>query len=311
MTKRIFLPLLSAILIITCARKLPPPNPDIFPPEIEDYSVPNNYTVKIKFNENLSPNINLKNFLIFSQRESLKIKSIFVENEFLTIITDKQKSINYLLSGKVSDTTNRNFSKIKIKFKGNPNPDTIKPFIKNITINQEEIKIDFSEPLFDTNLYYLLSPSLPVETVWSKDKKSLIFLFKEKPKEFCSFLILPTLKDLGSNYLVSGEAVFQIFDTAIKFINLAGKVLLQESLIDNSLIIFKKEDFISLNLTKKGIFKTKVKEGKYQIVSLLDTNWDFIPEYFNLEEKIIEKDTTITIFLSPIKEQKRIDEYLK
>ncbi|MEO0090714.1 MAG: hypothetical protein ABIK77_07175 [candidate division WOR-3 bacterium] len=310
MIKRIFLPLLSAILIITCARKLPPPNPDIFPPEIEDYSVPNNYTIKIKFNENLSSKVDLEKFSILSQKETLKIKNILVEKEFLTILTEPQKPINYTIFGEIEDLNN-NLSRWKIKFKGNPNPDTIKPFIKNITINQEKIEINFSEPIFDTNLYYLLSPSLPIETVWSQDRKSLIFLFREKPKEFCSFLILPTLKDLGGNYLVSGEAVFQIFDTTIKFINLTGKIFLQESLVNNSLVIFKKEDFISFTLTKKDIFKTKIKEGKYQIISLLDQDWDFLPEFYNIEEKIIEKDTTITIFLSPIKERKRIDEYLK
>ncbi len=310
MIKKIFLFLLSSLLINTCARKLPPPNPDIFPPEIEDYSIPNNYTIKIKFNENLYPKVDLEKFSILSEKESLKIKNIFVENDFLTIITDKQKSVNYFLSGEVMDLKN-NLSRWKIKFKGNPNPDTIKPFIKNITINQEEIKIDFSEPLFDTNLYYLLSPPLPVETVWSNDKKSLTFLFKEKLKEFCSFLILPTLKDLDNNYLISGEQVFQIFDTTIKFINLVGKIFLEESLVDNAIIIFKKEDFISFGLTKKGVLKTKIKEGKYQIISLLDSDWDWIPEFYSIEEKIIEKDTTITIFLFPTKERKRIDEYFK
>lgn len=303
--------LLSFLFIITCARKLPPSNPDIFPPEVEDYFVPNNYTIKIKFNENLSQNIDLKNFLIFSQEESLKIRSIFVENEILTIITDKQKSISYLLFGKVSDTTNRNFSKIKIKFKGNPFPDTIKPFVKNINVNHEKIKINFSEPLLDTNLYYLLSPSLIVETIWSKDKKSLTFLFKEKPKEFCSFVLLPTLKDWGGNNLKSGEEIFQIFDTTIKFINLTGKVFWQESLVDNSIIILKRDDFFSFALAKKGIFKTKIKKGKYQIISLLDRDWDFLPEFGGAEEKTIEKDTTILIFLLPIDKQKKIDEYLK
>lgn len=311
MRKRIFLFLLFSVLIITCARKLPPPNPDIFSPEIEDYFIPNNYTIKIKFNENISPLIDLKNFSIFSQTETLKIKNILIENKFLTIITDKQKPINYLLLGKVSDTTNRNFSKIKIKFKGNPFPDTVKPFIKSLTATQEKIEINFSEPILDTNLYYLLSPSLPIETVWGKDKKSLLFLFKEKPKEFYSFLILPTLKDLGGNRLIKGEEIFQNFDTTIKFISLTGKVFLQESGVDNSIIILKKEDFLSFALTKKGIFKTKAKKGKYQIISLLDTDWDFIPEFLSLEEKIIEKDTIITIFLSPTKEQKGINEYLK
>lgn len=310
MIKRIPLLLLSFLLIIICARKLPPPNPDIFPPEIEDYFVPNNYTIKIKFNENLSPIVDLEKFFIRSEKETLKIKNIFIEKDFLTIITAEQKPVNYFLSGEVKDLKN-NTSRWKIKFKGNPNPDTIKPFIKNITVNQEEIKIDFSEFLFDTNLYYLLSPPLPVETVWSEDKKNLTFLFKEKPKEFCSFLILPTLKDLGNNYLVSSEAVFQIFDTTIKFINLMGKIFLKESLVDNALIIFKKEDFFSFVLTKKGIFKTKIKTGKYQIISLLDLDWNFIPEFYSIEEIIIEKDTTITIFLSPTKERKRIDEYFK
>lgn len=307
--RKIFL--FSFLLIIGCARKLPPPNPDIFPPEIEDYFTPNNYTIKIKFNENLSPKIDLTAFSILSEKETLKIKEILIENEFLTVITDKQKPLNYLLFGKVSDTTNRNLSKVKIKFKGNPNPDTLKPFIKSISISKENIKINFSEPMIDTPLYYLLSPNLPVETVWSNDKKSLTLLFKEKPKEFSSFLILPTLKDFGNNSLLNGEAVFQIFDTAIKFINLTGKVFLKESLVNNSLVILKKDEFFSLTLTKKGVFKTKIKEGKYQIISLLDSDWDFLPEFYDISEKIIEKDTTLSIFLSPIKEAKRIDEYLK
>lgn len=303
--------LIFSLLMIECARKLPPPNPDIFPPEIEDYFIPNNYTIKIKFNENLSSQIDLKNFLIFSQIETLKIRSIFVEREFLTIITEQQKPINYLLFGRVSDTTNRNFSQIKIKFKGNPNPDTVRPFIKNITINQEKIEINFSEPILDTNLYYLLSPPLPVDTIWTKDKKSLILLFKEKPKEFCSFIILPTLKDLGGNNLLKGEDIFQIFDTTIEFINLTGKVFLKESLVNNSIIIFKKENFLSFALTKNGAFKTKIKKGKYNIIALLDKDWNLIPEFYSTEEKTIEKDTSISIFLSPIKEEKKINEYLK
>ncbi|MCX7836637.1 MAG: hypothetical protein N2323_01580, partial [candidate division WOR-3 bacterium] len=272
--------------------------------------IPNNYTIKIKFNENLSSEIDLTKFFILSEKETLKIKNIFVENEFLTIITEKQRPIDYLLFGGVKDLKN-NFSSWKIKFKGNPNPDTVKPFIQNISINQKEIRINFSEPMKDTNLYYFLFPSTAIETIWNKDGKSLTFLFKEKPKEFCSFLILPTLKDLGENNLVEGKEAFEIFDTATKFINLTGKVFLKESLVNNSIIIFKKKDIFSFALTKKGVFKTKLKEGKYQIISLLDSDLDFLPEFYDITEKTIEKDTTISIFLLPVKEKKRIDEYLK
>jgi len=299
------------LLIFGCAQKLPPPNPDIFPPEIVDYFVPNNYTLKIKFNENLSPQIEKEKFIIFSSKETLKILSLFVEKEFLTIITNPQKPITYWLKGEARDLNN-NLSHLKLKFKGNPLPDTVKPFIQNITINKEAVLISFSEPLVTNNLYFLAS-TIIAETIWQEDKKNLSLKFKEAPKEFSSFIILPTLKDLGGNPLAEGEEKFQIFDTAIKFINLAGKVFLKESLVENSILIFKNKNDNSLafSLTKKGNFKTKVKKGKYQLIALLDINLDFYPDFSYEAEQEWQTDTTITINLLPIKEAKKLDEYLQ
>jgi hypothetical protein len=301
---------ITLLLIFSCARKLPPPNPDIFPPEIVDYFVPNNYTLKIKFNENLSPQIDKEKFIIFSSKETLKILSLFVEKEFLTIITNPQKPLTYLIKGEISDLNN-NILRFKLRFKGNPLPDTIKPFIQNIIINKEGISISFSEPLVTTDLYFF-SSAIIAETIWQEDKKNLLLKFKEEPKEFSSFIILPTLKDLGGNRLTAGEERFQIFDTAIKFINLTGKVFLKESLSDNSILIFKNknDNSLSFSLAKKGIFKTKVKKGKYQLVALLDTDLDFYPDFYYQEEQEWQTDTTIFINLLPVKEPKKLDEYL-
>jgi len=301
---------ITLLLIFGCARKLPPPNPDIFPPEIVDYFVPNNYTLKIKFNENLSPQIEKEKFIIFSSKETLKILSLFVEREFLTVITNPQKPLTYLIKGEISDLNN-NLSHFKLRFKGNPLPDTIKPFIQNITINKEAILINFSEPMVTTDLYFLSSPII-TETLWQENKKNLLLKFKEEPKEFSSFIILPTLKDLGGNNLTEGEERFQIFDTAIKFINLTGKVFLKESLANNSILIFKNrnDNSIVFSLARKGIFKTKVKKGKHQLIALLDINLDFYPDFYGEEEQEWQTDTTIAINLLPVKEPKKLDEYL-
>ena len=172
-------------LILACARKMPPPSPDRFPPGIVDKGSLYRDVYYIKFNEPLdTSSINRNNFIIEDGRgKKLPHLISFFRNSSSILIYSRDDGDKVIIEGQVSDL-HKNVKRFRVSIKNTHLRDTIPPWILAapqgwVRRGKEGIFITFSEPV-DTTLFVLNYRSIPLLKCtykWSKgwDKLSIDF----------------------------------------------------------------------------------------------------------------------------------------
>uniref|UniRef100_A0A7C6EA54 SbsA Ig-like domain-containing protein n=1 Tax=candidate division WOR-3 bacterium TaxID=2052148 RepID=A0A7C6EA54_UNCW3 len=295
---------------LACAQKMLPPSPDRFPPRLAEIEVLNRTKLNLKFNEEISAqSVTKDNFLIYStQNETLSVKEVMISRrgDIITLVTEKQNPIHYLIQAQVSDLAG-NRAKLRSRFLGSVKKDTIPPRIVEITpklgsTKQKKItiRLRFSEEI-DTLRplnWAILPKSLKnrFEQSWQSDYRNLDLTLPDSlgPDTIVYFTLLPTIFDFEGNRLTGPGFTFFTSDSTLNTKLVTGKIQYQNRPITQGLVIFAQvyDSLRALALTvvdSIGSFALQVREGIYEVTAVADTNYD---NRVDLSGRIKEFNTT-------------------
>lgn len=293
-------------LLLFCAKKLPPPSPDRFPPRVKEIRPLYNNTLLIFFNEPLdTTSLNPSNFSLTKDTQHIQIRNLAFFNEKNTTLQIITASLNpeekYTIKGFVKDK-NKNQAFFSKSFKAIAKRDTIPPEIEKIspttmfTSFPYNIRLKFSEPLdtLSSKLNFLSSiKDIYIEiTKGIKEVKITVkdTIYKKTP---FSFLILPTLYDFSKNPVLRYYSFFFIADTTLPIKTVIGKIEGEAKNENIVITAFYKQHLETCAISDTtGFFKLNlIQKDSIRLICFSDTNRDLYSEFFydTLIEKV--KDT--------------------
>lgn len=300
--------IISFSSLLSCAKKALPPSPDRFGPRLLEITSPHRTQVILTFDEGIKEG----KFLIFSAGETIGIRSIKIGEKKVNIYTQPLKKESYFLTGEVSDLFD-NLRELKVRFSGSAERETVKPEIKDISLVKDGLMVSFSEPMETTNFQFFVAPNKKEDfsIFWSEEKDKVILRWSEIFNlPYISFLILPSLTDLGGNRLREGKFYQKIFDTLIVTQRQEGKVLWQNKGVEGA-IIFLADSFRFFALSdKNGNFRLDLPLGVYKLVGIYDEEKDGLVDFFITTDLEVPTES-VFLRIRPEEKKKPIAEYLQ
>jgi len=247
-------------------------------------------------------------FLIFSQKETIGIRSIKVRGKKLNIYTTPLQKESYRLIGEVSDLLD-NIRYLNVRFLGSTERETIKPEIKGISLVKDGLlEITFSEPMETLNIQFFSFPVKMESLFWSEEKEKVSLKFKPD-LPYISFLLPPILTDLEGNRLKEGRVFQRFFDTLITTKKQGGKVFLEEKGVEGA-IVFVKNDYLLFALTdKEGNFQLDLPVGGYKLSVFYDRDFDNLIDYSSFSDLEVPSEP-LFLRLEPEEKPRPLSDYL-
>lgn len=292
-----------------CAKKMLPPSPDRFAPNLEEIVTHNRVRLELKFDEDLDPTrISADSFAIQGpEGRSLTVKVAAAGRRTGTVElwTEPQEPVLYRITGRVADRAG-NVRSFNSRFRGSEKVDTIAPRVLRITPEpgstgrrKPTVRIEFSEPVDTTSgLSFLFVPAAGdslFRARWEPDGQAVIWHFEEGEEGGKSavsggrdsvagahtelsgiiyFVLLPGVADLEGNR--SKEPVFTYFtvDSVLPALTVKGRVASSTSW-QVALVFFYSPTSPGLAVVRSdGSFSTILAAGKYRVWAAADENGD-------------------------------------
>lgn len=279
-----------------CAKKLPPPNTDRFPPTLLNVAVINQNRIDLTFDEPIAvQNSHPADFSIVSAAgETLGLLAIAAgpEPTGLTLLTQRQTRVRYTLQGAVQDIA-RNSAWFRVSFTGSLRRDTIppaitafvpKPFSTGLRRNIA-VSFRFSKPL-DTITCpepLVLPGNLRArfQRTWNPGLTGLQFSLRDSlgPDTLVSFVLRPALSDFAGNRLrQTGYTIFAA-DSQLPGALHWGRLLLRDtrkgSLSGMALVIIEQPEPVSIAVGRHdGSFVFCIRDTTYSVWAVADTDLD-------------------------------------
>ncbi len=292
-----------------CAKKMLPPSPDRFTPNLEEIVTRNRVRLELRFDEDLDPTrISADSFTIQGpEGRSLTVRVATAGRRTGTVElwTEPQEPVLYRITGTVADRAG-NIRRFNSRFRGSARMDTIAPRVLKITPEPGSagrrrpiVRIDFNEPV-DTapGLSFLFVPAAAdsfFHTRWEPDGQTVIWQLGERGEGgkdstlggrdsvadvrailsgVIYFALLPGVTDLEGNR--SEEPVFTYFtaDSALSALPVRGRVVSSTSW-QVALVFFYSPISPGLAVVRAdGSFSTVLAAGKYRVWAAADENGD-------------------------------------
>ncbi|MCS7258246.1 MAG: Ig-like domain-containing protein [candidate division WOR-3 bacterium] len=325
------LSVLIGLMLIGCAKKMLPPSPDRFAPQLLEIEPKTQTRLDLVFNEEILPYTDsIYRFYVTNKTDTFEVISIVSTSSNMLSIYTKPLTPNtqYQIHGWVADRTG-NFTVIKKAFKSTSQPDSTGPKIVNIYPKPGSnlkyrkdfyIEVIFSEPVDPkSNICFAISPLYKekVNYQFSKDYQTLTFYYTDTLvyQGLVYFILLPSITDIANNRLRNLGYTYFTSDSTFITGFARGKISFQNLPIADGIIVFKRGNLKSFTTSNRdGIFSCKLEPGKYFITVIADTNNDFYVDLISPESDIVVDTTQLelpVINLFPATTQINLNEYFK
>ncbi|HTW90505.1 MAG TPA: Ig-like domain-containing protein [bacterium] len=253
---------LLLVLVLSCAKKMLPPSPDRFPPQLEDVETRTRSQVALVFDEaidgaKLWPD---SFFLIGSAGETLALRgaSIGKKSDEVQLWTPIQERKLYQLRGVVRDEAG-NPERFRARFMGSTKRDTIAPRVIRVdpgpgTTRQKRavtVRVSFSKAIDTASLGseslghrpWLFVP-VQYDTLfkrsWSSDWQALSFTRRESlpAGAVVYFLLQPKAADLEGNRIKASAFTYFASDTLLDVVPVKGKAAWPDSITGPGVVFF-------------------------------------------------------------------------
>jgi hypothetical protein len=300
------------LLLPACAHKAAPPNPDRFPPSLEDLTVVNKNRVDLTFDKPMnSSGLADSDFSIVSLTgDTLPLLSIAVSSDgtMYSLLTNQQDRVLYDLKGQVHDASG-NPLRFTHRFKGSDRPDTILPtvtfsspglYASRIRSNVV-VGFSFSKPI-DTLSFHdflVLPESLRTQfsRKWSTALTDVNFSLKDSlpPGIVVTFIIPPSFADFAGNRPLYGGFTVFTSDSAAPPHLVKGRLASGAHPPRNGYVILRQHDRPMLATLSRGdgSFSLRADSEPYEVVAAADTNYDGRVELVCIRDSAILPDSFV------------------
>lgn len=302
---------LVGCVLVGCAKKMLPPSPDRFAPNLKEIVTRNRVRLELVFDEDLDPaKLSVDSFGVTSQSgQSLVVRGVAVGRRAGTVDlwTEPQEPVLYRILGRVEDRTG-NVRRFSGRFRGSDRPDTIAPRITGITPDpgsagrrRPVVRVEFSEPVDTTaepSFFFVPGKWDSVFGLsWKADWQSFALIpgegnqlagvrnntlapedtaarLRGLPPGIIYFLLPPGVQDLEGNR--SREPAFTYFtaDSVLNAVTVRGRVV-SDRPWKTGLVFFHSPVNSGLAVVlADGSFSTRLAAGDYKVRSVADTDGD-------------------------------------
>jgi hypothetical protein len=284
--------LIVVLLLLACARKAMPPNPDRFPPHLAGIDAVNQFRVDLVFDEPMrQTSLNVNDFLVSGPTgDTLKLLAVSggTDPATLTLSTVRQTVEKYIVTGAAKDAAG-NPTHFKHGFMGSARPDTIGPSLSGIqprpfsTRQRANLVLTFNftkpiDTLTLTRLWFLPSSiSSRFKPGWDPTLSAVKFTFADTlgPDTTVSVIVPPYLKDFSGNRL--DHPGFTVFtsDTAALPKLVHGRLEHGDKPVpDGYVILSQAQPMLATVSRADGSFVLRARAEPYSVLALADTNRD-------------------------------------
>jgi len=284
--------LVVALLLLACARKAMPPNPDRFPPHLAGVEAVNQFRVDLVFDEPMQQkSLNAGDFLVSGPTgDTLKLLAVIGGSDpaTLTLSTVRQTVQKYIVTGAAKDVAG-NPTHFKHAFTGSARPDTIGPSLSSIqprpfSTRQRKnlvLTLSFTKPIDTLTLarLWILPASLSrrFKPGWDPTLSAVRFTFADSlgPDTTVSVIVPPYLKDFSGNRLDHPGFTTFTSDTATLHKLVHGRLEHGDKPVaDGYVILSQAQPMLCAVSRTDGTFALRARDEPYAVLALADTNRD-------------------------------------
>lgn len=318
--------LAAAFLVLACAHKAAPPNPDRFPPHLADLTPVNMTRVDLIFDEPMTQKeLTTDDYSITDpQGDTLRLLAAApgADNLTISLITVKQSPVIYSLRGQASDVAG-NLTHFTRRFTGSTRSDSVAPIISSITPRPYSTRMrsnitvsaTFSKVL-DTLTYggFLILPAslrTRFSHAWSPTLTGLQFTLPDTlgPDTTVSFILPASLKDFVGNRLAQpGFTSFTSESVPLPRV-LRGRLQFKTKPVPGGYVeLIRGMPQLATVSRTDGSFSLRAESLPYAVRVFADTNRDGLVELSAAREQAALPDTLV-IQLAPDTTRTRIDSF--
>ncbi|MEO0131504.1 MAG: Ig-like domain-containing protein [candidate division WOR-3 bacterium] len=317
------------LVLLGCAKKMLPPSPDRFPPQLLEIDPKTSTRLDLIFNEDIVPVIDSAHRLYITNNiDTLQIIAIITKGSRVSLYTRPlMTNTRYQIRGSFMDQAG-NAAVIKKTFRSALQPDTVDPRVTSTypkpgsvlkVFRGIYIDFTFSEPVdSQSDIHFTVSPLAKnkIKYEFSNDRHTLTFLYPDTLtyRGLIYFLLLPSITDLANNRLKNFGYTYFTTDSTLTIKTVRGKLLSQNIPVSNGIVIFERDNLKAFTITEKdGTFSCQLELGTYSVSAIADTNWDFYVDLISAKSEIAVDTTQIevpTINLFPAATKIYLNEYL-
>jgi hypothetical protein len=280
------------VLLVACAKRLPPPNPDRFAPSFQGLNVVNQNRLDLVFDEPMSQkDMSLADFAIVTANGDtlgLLAAAFSPDGATISLLTRRQRSEKYTLTGSALDVAG-NGTRFQRRFVGSSRPDTVAPMITGIaprnyaTRVRKGVIVSFSFSKATDTMTYGGVIVLPAglesrfDRKWSTGLDNLQFTLKDSlgPDTTVSFILLPMVRDFAGNHLRQAAYTSFTSDSLLLPRLVKGKLTFEGKPPVNGYVVLGQDAPVAATPVRSdGSFTLRARPVDYSVLAAADTNYD-------------------------------------
>jgi hypothetical protein len=342
---RIILLLTAFLLPVWCAKRMPPPSPDRFPPRLELVRTRGRTGLELVFDEPVDSRAFPAESLRVAGPDGveLAVRGLTAARggERVLVWTALQASVVYELTARVPDLAG-NVARVRARFRGSQLADTIAPRVTSVRpgpgqtgYTADEVSYEFSEPM-DTLIrpqFIAIPAALETQFVpaWDPSWQRLVLrrpalrvgveveagrpgdsaLVAPEPGSVLPIpttyvALLPGLTDLDGNRTTRVSVTSFTRDSLLVGVPLHGRVAGPTP----ALVFVLADTLIALAATdERGVFTLQVDAGSYDVVAVSDTNYDGRADFVGRISAFVPGPESLMLQLQPEPESRAVGEY--
>lgn len=280
------------LLVLACAKKALPPNPDRFPPHLAEVQAVNRNRVDLIFDEAMQQkDVSVSDFTVLTARgETLKLLAVSggTDAATLSLLTAQQAALKYTLTGFAHDQAG-NPTRFTRGFFGSIRPDTVGPTVSSISPRafstglrrNVTVMVAFSKTIDTLTMreVWILPAGLAArfKREWDPSLSAVRFVLADSlgPDTTVTFILPPYIKDFVGNRLDhAGFTVFRTDTTALPRVVSGRLEAGGKPVSDGYVVLADEQPALAVVSRSDGSFSLRARKQPYAATALADTNRD-------------------------------------
>jgi hypothetical protein len=314
-------------LLAACAKKLPPPSPDRFPPRVDRVLTRTRTQVELEFDEAVEPAATAAESLVLTGPDGVRVPVRGVSrgrgDARLLVWTPVLAEGVYEIRGKAADRDG-NGVRFRARFRASARADSVAPRIAALDPRPGAERVRFSprvtvrlsEPA-DTTLgvkWFFVPAGFDTlfRRVWEKDWQSFGLGFRDSlPAGLTAYLVIPAgWADLEGNRARLAAATYFSTDSAPGLALVAGRASSGDSILRGGVVLVESEHTVAAAAIEPGgRFASRVRPGDYRVLAVADTSGDGMADLVSQAVEFTAPAASLELKLEPAQAQLPIDAY--
>lgn len=317
----------TLVLLAACAKKLPPPSPDRFPPRLERIVTRTRTQLEIEFDEPVDPAETAPESLVLTgpggDRLPVRGVSRGRGDTRLLVWTPALGPGLYEVRGRAVDRDG-NAIRFRGRFKASERSDTIAPRVAALDPRpgadrvrfSPRVTVRFSEPV-DTTAgvpWFFVPTRLDTlfRRAWEQDWQSFAVGYRDSLEPgIVAYFVVPTgWRDLENNPARSAAVTFFSADSSPELALVGGRVVSPDSVLRGGLVFVEAEATVAAAAVEpSGRFVLRVRPGSYRAFAVADTSGDGIADLASSPLSLTAPAESLELRLGPADQPLRLDAY--